>query len=176
MFNAHAEGKVATRYTKRPRIAMERLPARAVAGKLGAMKTIASLLVLAFLVTALPAAAVEPVSHTFSAPIDRVWTTTEHLLKQLGWDIDKADRSIGWMTTESRRVEGQGEDWGVYAKGTRHRLTITMKPAGDKRTSVAVERTVFKRERILWVDKDEPVAASDQKVEKDLIDAIERAL
>jgi hypothetical protein len=146
MFNAHAEGKVATRYTKRPRIAMERLPARAAAGKLGAMKTIASLLVLAFLVTALPAAAVEPVSH------------------------------IGWMTTESRRVEGQGEDWGVYAKGTRHRLTITMKPAGDKRTSVAVERTVFKRERILWVDKDEPVAASDQKVEKDLIDAIERAL
>ena len=176
MFNAHAEGKVAVMYTKWPPIAMERLPARAATGKLGAMKTIAALLVLAFLVAARPAAALEPVSHTFSAPIDRVWTTTEHLLKQLGWDIDKADRSIGWMTTESRRVEGQGEDWGVYAKGARHRLTITMKPAGDKRTSVAVERAVFKRERILWMDKDEPLTATDQKVEKDLIAAIERAL
>ena len=140
------------------------------------MKTIVVLLVLAFLVAALPVAAVEPVSHTFSAPIDRVWTTTERLLRQLGWDIDRADRSIGWMTTESRRVEGQGEDYGVYAKGIRHRLTVIMKPAGDKRTSVAVERALFKRERILWMDKDEPVVAPDQKVEKDLIAAIERAL
>jgi len=74
------------------------------------------------------------------------------------------------------RVEGQGEDYGVYAKGIRHRLTVIMKPAGDKRTSVAVERALFKRERILWMDKDEPVVAPDQKVEKDLIAAIERAL
>jgi hypothetical protein len=156
---------------------MQPLPAPAAAGKLGAMKTFAAaLLVLALLAVTRPATAVEPVSHTFSAPLDRVWTTTEHVLKQLGWDIDKADRSIGWLTTDSRRVEGQGEDWGVYAKGTRHRLTITMKPAGDRRTSVAVERTLFRRERILWMDKDEPVAASDQKVEKDLIALIERAL
>lgn len=155
---------------------MQCLPARAAAGKLGAMKTIASLVLLVLLAGARPVAAAEPVSHTFSAPIDRVWTTTEHVLKQLGWDIDRADRSIGWITTDSRRVEGQGEDWGVYAKGTRHRLTITMKAAGEKRTSVAVERTIFRRERILWMDKDEPVTATDQKVEKDLIALIERAL
>jgi hypothetical protein len=133
-------------------------------------------LVLALVLVASPVAALEPVSHTFSAPIDRVWAITEHVLKQLGWDIDKADRTIGWITTDSRRVEGQGEDYGVYAKGLRHRLTITMKAAGEKRTSMAVERLVFHRERILWMDKDEPVTVPDQKVERELIAAVERSL
>ena len=141
------------------------------------MKTIAAALALVLAVLSVsPAAAADAVSRTFDAPIDRVWTTTEALLKQLGWDIDRADRSIGWITTDSRRIEGQGEDYGVYAKGARHRLTITLKSMGERRTSVLVERTLFRRERILWMDKDEPLTATDQKVEKDLIAAIERAL
>lgn len=121
-----------------------------------------------------PASAADPVTRTLHAPVDRVWTTTEAVLKQLGWDIDKADRTIGWITTDSRSVEG--EDYGVYAKGTRHKLRIQMKPAGESRTSVTVERTVFKRERILWMDKDEPLATNDQTVEKSLLTAIEKSL
>lgn len=121
-----------------------------------------------------PASAADPVTRTLHAPVDRVWTTTEAVLKQLGWDIDKADRTIGWITTDSRSVEG--EDYGVYAKGTRHKLRIQMKAAGESRTSVTVERTVFKRERILWMDKDEPLATNDQTVEKSLLTAIEKSL
>lgn len=116
----------------------------------------------------------EPVSQTFAAPADRVWAVTEALLKQFGWDIDKADRSIGWIETESRRVEG--EDYGVYAKGLRHRLRINVKASGSDRTTVAVERTVFKRERILWMDKDEPVTTTDQSVEKKFLADLGKSL
>ena len=120
------------------------------------------------------AAAAEPVSETFAVPLDRAWSVTTAVLKQLGWDVDKADRSIGWITTDSRTVEG--EDYGVYAKGTRHRLVIHMKAAGAERTTLSVERTVFKRERILWMDKDEPIQTTDQSVEKSLLAAIRKSL
>src|SRR2546425_2900724 len=83
------------------------------------MKALAVLLVLT-LVTPAAALGAEPLARTFTAPVDRVWTVTEGILKILGWDIDKADRRIGFITTESRQVEG--ENYGVYEKGTRHRL------------------------------------------------------
>lgn len=120
------------------------------------------------------ASAAEPVARTFTAPVDRVWTATETVLKHLGWDVDKADRSIGFITTDSRRLEG--DDFGVYAKGTRHRLQIVIKTAGDNRTTVTVERSVFKRERILWMDKDEPVTTTDTTVENHVLDSIGKAL
>jgi hypothetical protein len=135
---------------------------------------------LAVLVTALVlglaslASAAEPLSRTMTAPVERVWSVTESVLKLQGWDVDKADRGIGMIKTESRRVEG--EDYGVYAKGTRHRLTLSIRSAGDNRTTVTIERALFKRERILWMDKDEPLQAPDQEVEKGLLDAIARAL
>jgi hypothetical protein len=121
-----------------------------------------------------PAAAGGPVERAFNAPVDRVWTTTEAVLKHLGWDLDKSDRTIGFITTESRRVEG--ENYGVYEKGTRHRLQLHVKGSGPARSTVSVERTVFKRERILFVDKDEPLTATDQNVEKAVLDAIGKAL
>jgi hypothetical protein len=135
--------------------------------------TCALLLALA-LASAAPAA--EPVAQTFNAPMDRVWTVTEAVLKQLGWDIDKKDRTIGMIGTDSRRVEGQ--DWGVYAKGLRHRLTLYVKAASDNRTTVTIERNVFKRERILWIDNDEPVATSSDKrdIERSILSAIAKAL
>jgi hypothetical protein len=129
-----------------------------------------SLLMLALTVPAFA----QPVTQTFSAPVERVWGVTEAVLKHLGWDIDKADRGIGWITTDSRRIEG--EDYGVYAKGTRHRLRVNIRSAGDNRTSVSVERTLFKRERILWIDKEEPLSASDQSVEEALLAAIGKSL
>jgi len=114
------------------------------------------------------------VTRTFSAPVDRVWAATEGVLRHFGWELDKVDRSIGYITTDSRRVEG--EDYGVYAKGTRHRLRVNVKAAGEGRTTVSVERFVFKRERILWMDNDEPLTATDQDVERGLLDAIGKAL
>jgi len=135
--------------------------------------TCALLLVLA-LAPAAPAA--EAVAQTFNAPADRVWTVVEAVLKQLKWDIEKKDRTIGMITTDSRRVDG--EDYGVYAKGLRHRLTFHVKAASDNRTTVTVERDVFKRERILWIDKDEPVgsASNNRDVERSVLAAIAKAL
>ena len=140
------------------------------------MKIAAWPLVLALVLVASPVAAAEPVSHTFSAPIDRVWTITEHVLKQLGWDIDKKDRTIGMIGTDSRQVDG--ENYGVYAKGLRHRLTLYVKAASDNRTTVTIERQLFRRERILWIDKDESVPATSDKrdVERSVLSAIGRAL
>ena len=140
------------------------------------MTTISLIWFLLALVMVGPARAAEPASQTFAAPLERVWSVTEAVLKQLGWDVEKSDRTIGWITTESRWLEGDSEEYGVYAKGIRHRLTIQLKPSGDRRTSVSIERTLFKRERILWIDKDQPLMAQDQKVEKAVLAAIERSL
>ena len=119
-------------------------------------------------------ASADAVNQTYAAPIDRVWSTTMAVLKTFGWDVDKADRTIGWITTDSRRVEG--EDYGVYAKGLRHKLVLHVKEAGGNRTTVSVERSLFKRERILWMDNDEAVTTTDQSVEKSLLAAIEKSL
>ncbi len=137
------------------------------------MKTLVGVL-LAVLCLAGAGSASDAVSQAFAAPVDKVWAVTEAVLKQFGWKIDKADRSIGWIETESRVVEG--EDYGVYAKGLRHRLRINVKAAGDNRTTVSVERTLFKRERILWIDKDEPVPNPDQSVETKLLTDIGKSL
>jgi hypothetical protein len=67
----------------------------------------------------------------------------------------------------------------VYAKGVRHRLTLYVKAASDNRTTVTVERDLFKRERILWIDNDEPIAtASGDKrdIERSVLAAISKAL
>lgn len=130
---------------------------------------VATCALLLVLTAAAPALA-GPVSQTFPVPLEKAWTTTEKVLVHLGWEIDKADRSIGWITTDSRRLGG--EDYGVYAKGLRHRLRIHLKAEGGNRTTITVERSVFKRERILWIDNDEPVKTDDQTVEKNLLSAI----
>ena len=116
----------------------------------------------------------EPVTRTLDAGEDRVWAVTESVLKVQGWEIEKSERAIGWITTRSRMVEG--EDYGVYAKGTRHLLRIHVKAAAPGKTTVSVERSLFNRERILWMDKDEPLVAKDQDVEKRLLDDIQKSL
>jgi hypothetical protein len=122
----------------------------------------------------MPALAGEPVAQTFAASPEKLWSATESVLKQQGWDIEKSDQAGGWINTESRSVNG--EDYGVYAKGARHRLTIRLKAAGPNRTTVTVERSLFNRERILWIDKDEPLMTTDQTVEKAVLAAIGKAL
>ena len=140
------------------------------------MRTVMYALLLA-LILASAASAAEPLARTFNAPVDRVWRVTEAALKQLGWDIDKQDRTIGMIGTDSRRIDGT--NWGVYAKDLRHRLTLYVKAASDNRTTVTVERDLFRRERILWFDNDEPVAtASGDKrdIERSVLAAIGKAL
>jgi hypothetical protein len=137
------------------------------------MKRLLSVLLVTLALTT-PATA-EPVAQTFNAPMERVWNTAEAVLKQLGWDIERKDRSIGMMTTESRRLEG--EDYGVYAKGTRHRLTLRLKAATESRTTVTVERDTFRRERILWIDKDEPAnVGGGTEVQRSILASIGKAL
>jgi len=131
-------------------------------------------MLVAVLLAAATAATAGPVERTFNAPVERVWAVTEAVLKHLGWDLDKIDRTIGFITTDSRRVDG--DNFGVYEKATRHRLRLHVKAVGDSRTTVSVERSLFKRERILFVDKDEPLTAADQNVEKAVLDAIGKAL
>ena len=131
-------------------------------------------MLVAVLLAAATAATAGPVERTFNAPVERVWAVTEAVLKHLGWDLDKTDRAIGFITTDSRRVDG--DNFGVYEKATRHRLRLHVKALGDSRTTVSVERSLFKRERILFVDKDEPLTAADQNVEKAVLDAIGKAL
>jgi hypothetical protein len=138
------------------------------------MKTIVGALAVVLALGVVPGEAADPVTQTFNASVDRAWNVARAVLKQLGWDIDKEDRSIGWITTDSRRVEG--EDYGVYAKGIRHRLRIQMKAVDNARTSVTVERSVFERERILFIDNDKPIAVKDQTVEKSVLAAIGRSL
>jgi len=113
-------------------------------------------------------------TRIFSAPVDRVWTVTRSTLKGLGWDIDKEDREGGWIRTDSRRLEG--EDYGVYAKGTRQRLRLVIKSLDPGRTQVTVERRVWKQERILWMDKEEDLQEPNQNAEKQVLDAIAAAI
>jgi len=142
------------------------------------MKRIATLLlVLALLgisAATLSGQTGEPVTRTFNAPLDRVWAVTESVLKSLGWDVDERDRSVGWIVTDSRGVEFK--DFGVYGEGTRHKLRVTVKAAGEGRTSVSVERQLYKEERILWMRERKPIQTKDRSVETAVVDAIGRAL
>jgi hypothetical protein len=113
-------------------------------------------------------------TRTFAAPPDRVWAVVRSVLPSLGWKVDKEDIAVGWLLTESRRVEG--EDFGVYAKGTRHRLRVTVRPQDAGRTTVTVERRVWKQERILWMDKEEDIQVAERAVERQVLDTIARSL
>lgn len=121
-----------------------------------------------------PLGAADVPNRTFDAPLDRVWTVTESILKSLGWEIDTYDRAVGWILTDSRGVEFK--DYGVYGKGLRHKLRISLKAAGESRTTVTVERELYTEERVLWMAERKPVPATDQTVETGILDAIGRSL
>ena len=121
-----------------------------------------------------PLGAADVPSRTFDAPLDRVWTVTESILKSLGWEIDTYDRAVGWILSDSRGVEFK--DYAVYGKGLRHKLRISLKAAGESRTTVTVERELYVEERILWMAERKPVPATDQTVETGILDAIGRSL
>lgn len=115
-----------------------------------------------------------PATRTFAAPVERTWEVTESVLKKLGWSIDEKDKVIGWMVTNSRGVDFK--DFGVYGEGTRHKLRLTLRGAGEGRTSVVVEREVYKEERILWMTDRKPLPAGDRTVETGVLDEIGRVV
>src|SRR5919197_405844 len=116
-----------------------------------------ALLMVLVLATALPAGAAEPVSRTFPAPPDRVWAATEAGLKAAGWTVDLVDRPSGTILTKSQRLEGDNN--GLQATTRRVRLYLRLSPAGREATAVRVEREQFVRERVLWVERDQPLPA-----------------
>ena len=130
-------------------------------------------LLMALLAGGLSAASAQE-SRTFNAPPDRVFTVTRSVLKSLGWDIDKEDRDVGWIRTDSRRLDG--ENFWVYAKGVKHRLRLAINRQDANRTTVTVERRVYKEERILFVEKEEDIKTDDRSVEKRILDDIGRSL
>lgn len=134
------------------------------------------LVVLALLLGAglTPVAAQDGATRTFNAPADRVYTITRSVLESLGWDIDKEDRTVGWLRTDSRRLDG--DNLRVYAKGVKHRLRVVVNRQEAGRATVTVERRVYKEERILFVDKEEDIKTDDRSVEKRILDEIGRNL
>ncbi len=138
-----------------------------------AARAILALCLLGVSVTSLPGQTGEA-TRIFNAPLDRVWTVTESVLKSLGWDIDKQDRAVGWILTKSRGVDFK--DFGVYGDGTRHKLRLALKAVGEGKTSVSVERELYKEERILWMSEKKPLKAADQGVETATLDAIGKSL
>jgi hypothetical protein len=126
------------------------------------------------LAAVIPAAA-ETESRTFNAPADRVWSITKATLDSMGWKVDKEQRDIGWIQTKSKRIEG--EEYGVYAKGMKHRLKLTVKSRDAGKTEVGVERRVWKEERALWIDiKEEEVPTTDRTVERQVLAEIAKNL
>jgi hypothetical protein len=141
------------------------------------IKRLGACVALALLVAGLAsgaAAQADDRMRVFNGPVDRVWTVTRSTLRGLGWDIDKEDRDVGWIRTDSRRLEG--DNYGVYSKGTKHRLRVVIHGQPDGKTAVTVERTVYKEERILFVDKEEIIPTADRTVEKEILDAIGKSL
>ncbi|MBI3458582.1 MAG: hypothetical protein HY002_22645 [Candidatus Rokubacteria bacterium] len=135
------------------------------------------ILVSAFLAAAagpLSGQAGQPVTRTFGAPMERTLAVVESVLRSLGWSIDDQDKSVGWILTNSRGVDFK--DWGVYGEGSRHKLRLTLKAAGEGQTAVSVERDLYKEERILWMKERKPLQATDRTVELGVLDEVGRIL
>jgi NlpB/DapX lipoprotein len=137
------------------------------------MAPLATLMTAILLLTG-SAAAQDERTRVFNAPAEKVWTVTISVLESLGWKVDKEDRAVGWLVTKSRTMNG--EEYGVYAKGSKHRLRIVIKSEGSNRTAVTVERRAWKEERILWMDKEEEIPTTDRTVEARVLSEIARSL
>ena len=115
-----------------------------------------------------------PVSRTFANPADRVWFAVQIALAGQGWKIEETDPAAGRMVTDVRSVDFK--EFGVYGVGTRHLLRVTVQAVGQTGTSVAVERELFREERLLWTSSRKPVETTDRSVENALLDAVQAAL
>ena len=140
------------------------------------MKAIAALALAVALVT--PALAADPVTRTYAADFDRVWAAAENALTAEGWRVDDAARPLGLLVTKTQRLAG--DDDGMQAITQRVRLRLTLTAAGAGKTRVQVQREVFRRERVLWIERDEGVPIADglgeRAAEERVLGAIGRQL
>jgi Mycobacterium membrane protein len=119
----------------------------------------------------LPAQSAPPATRTFAAPVDQVRPAVESALKGLGWEIDDKESAGGWIVTSSRSVDFK--EFGVYGEGTRHRLRVILRRAGDGQTTVAVDRELYREERILWMSNRKPIETTDRVVETLFLDGVQ---
>jgi hypothetical protein len=133
-------------------------------------RTVAVRMVVVLLVATAALAQTDERTRVFDASMDRVWTITRSALKAAGWGIEKEDRAAGLILTDSRRLEG--EDFAVYAAGVTHRLRVVLTTLPDGKTSVTIERRVWKEERVLWMDRGRELPTTDHRVEAEILDAI----
>jgi hypothetical protein len=130
------------------------------------------------LAVAVVAEAGDAVATTLAAPVERVWTAVERGLAAEGWSIERADRPLGLVVTESRRL--QGDAGGLHVRARRVRLRIEVAPADEARATVSVRREILDRERVLWIERDRvPIAAEAldaETLERRVLAAIGRAL
>jgi hypothetical protein len=133
-------------------------------------RTVAVRMVVVLLVATAALAQTDERTRVFDASMDRVWTITRSALKAAGWGIEKEDRAAGLILTDSRRLEG--EDFAVYASGVTHRLRVVLTTLPDGKTSVTIERRVWKEERVLWMDRGRELPTTDHRVEAEILDAI----
>ncbi len=122
------------------------------------------------LVAPLALAQTDERTRVFDASVDRVWTIARSALRASGWDVEKDDKAAGLIVTDARRLEG--EDFTLYATGVKHRLRVVMKSLPDGKTSVTIERRVWKEERVLWMDRGHDLPTTDHKLESEILDAI----
>jgi hypothetical protein len=128
----------------------------------------------AVLLAAAPAPAqVGDRTRVFDAPLDRVWAVARFVLGGRGWGIEREDRGAGLLRSDVRRTEG--DDFGVYAEGVKHRLELRFKDL-DGRTAVTVDHLVWREKRILWIDRRENLPVTDHAPEREILDAIGEAL
>ena len=137
-------------------------------------RTVAVCVVAVLLVATAALAQTDERTRVFDASMDRVWTVARSALKGAGWAIEKDDKAAGLMLTDSRRLEG--EDFTVYASGVTHRLRVVLRTLPDGKTSVTIERRVWKEERVLWMDRGRDLPTTDHKLESEILDAIGAAL
>ncbi|HEV8440065.1 MAG TPA: MmpS family transport accessory protein [Methylomirabilota bacterium] len=132
----------------------------------------ASAFVVSFVtaVAALEPAPAEAVTRTFAGGIDKVWTAVRSVLDSHGWEIDEEDRALGRIVTDPRDVSFR--DFGVYAQGTRHRLTVALRPAGAGRTAVTVERELYREKRLLFAKERTPLRTESHGIEAGILDTI----
>ena len=95
-------------------------------------------------------------------------------MRTLTWYV--AHPPLGSGQWETYRMDGDYRPvraWVHFDQApTVEEIMIDLKADGESRTTISVERSVFKRERILWMDNDEPVKTEDRTVEKHLLSAI----
>jgi anti-sigma-K factor RskA len=112
--------------------------------------------------------------RVFPVPAERMWTVAQSVLRNLGWDIDRADQATGVIRTEPRNVTFK--NLVLYANGTRHALDVVVRTLSDSETSISVRREFFQEQRIFWTKERKVLATPESAVEQSVLDAIERLL